>query len=225
MTKACTASSRWWSGSALALLLAAAMPGPAVADVLDDALARFAAVRSYQVTLRASGSAGGPVREVIRYAYRKPGWVRMDFVRPRPGMALIYDPERRLVRLWPFGAGGPGFSMRPQSRLLASTGGHRVDRSDIGALLTHAAALRSRGALEVAGEDALAGRRVLHVRVTGAAGITVEEVHRYELWLEADSLMPLRAEAYGLRDAPIDLVLMDDLALDVVFPEGLFDAP
>jgi outer membrane lipoprotein-sorting protein len=201
------------------------MSGPALADVLDDALAHFAAIRTYQVTLRSSGTPGGPFREVIRYTYRKPGWVRMEFVRPHQGLILLYDPEKRIVRLWPFGAKGPDFTLSPRNWLLTSAGGYSVDRSDIGVLLAKAVALRNKGALESLGEEVLADRRTLHVRVSGASGEVVEEVHRFELWLDADSLMPLKAEAYGLRDVPIDLVLMDDLALDTDFPERMFVAP
>jgi outer membrane lipoprotein-sorting protein len=203
----------------------APMSGSAFADVLDDALARFAALRNYQVTLRSSETPGGPFREVIRYAYRTPGWVRMDFVRPRQGMILIYDPEKQVVRLWPFGANGPDFSLSPQNWLLTSAGGHRVDRSDIGALLAHAAALRSKGTVELVGEEPLGGRLATHVRVTGAGDEVVDKIHRFDLWLDAESLMPLQAEGYGLRDVPVDLVRMDDLVLDVALPERLFDAP
>lgn len=201
------------------------MFGPASADVLDDALARFAAVRTYQVTLRSAETPGGPFREVIRYAYKKPGWVRMDFVRPRQGMILIYDPEKGVVRLWPFGANGPDFSLSPRNWLLTSAGGHRVDRSDIGALLAHALALRDKGVVELMGDELLDGRPSVRVRVAGTGEEVVEAVHRFELWLDADSLMPLQAEAYGLRDVPVDLVRLDDLALDVALPERMFNAP
>lgn len=201
------------------------MSGPVVADILDDALARFARVRTYEVTLRSAETPGGPSREVIRYAYRKPGWVRMDFIRPRPGMVLIYDPEQRVVRLWPFGANGPDFSVSPENWLLTSAGGHRVDRSDLGALLAHAAALRSKGAVEVLGEEPIEGRRTVHVRVLGAGDETVDKVHRFDLWLDTDSLMPLQAEGYGLDDMPVDIVQMDDLALDANLPDNVFTVP
>lgn len=208
-----------------ALMLLAAMALPARADVLDDALARFATLHSYQVTLRGSATPGTPPREVIRYTYRKPGWVRMDFVRPHQGLVLLYDPEKRSVHLWPFGARGPDFALSPRNWLLVSAGGYSVDRSDIGVLLAKAVALKNKGALESLGEETLDGRRALRVRVNGAGDEVVEEVHRFELWLAADSLMPLKAEAYGLRDAPLDLVLMDDLALDITLPENFFKAP
>lgn len=201
------------------------MSSPAFADILDDALVRFAAIRTYQATLRSAETPGGPFREIIRYVYRKPGWVRMDFVRPREGMILIYDPEKQVVRLWPFGANGPDFSLSPQNWLLTSAGGHRVDRSDIGALLAHAAAVRRKGTLELLGEEPITDRPAVHVRVVASGEEVVDKVHRFELWLDADSLMPLQAEGYGLRDAPVDLVRMDDLVLDLALPDSVFAVP
>ena len=193
--------------------------------LLDEAVARFAAVQAYRVTLRASAAADAPFREIIRYAYRKPGWVRMDFVRPYAGMILIYDPTERVVRLWPFGANGPRFSLSPDNRLLASAGGHRVDRSDLGALLAQAVALERKGRSEVLGDELLNGRAVRRLRVTGGNEEMVDEVHRFEFWLDADSLMPLKAEAIDVRGTAVDVVLMDDLELDVALPHRLFVQP
>jgi outer membrane lipoprotein-sorting protein len=129
------------------------------------------------------------------------------------------------VRLWPFGPRGPGFTLSPENWLLTSAGKHRVDRSDIGALLSHALSLRQQGAAEVLGEEPLNGRTALRLRVRGLEREEVDGVHRFDLWLDADTCMPLRAEAYDRRDVPVDLVLMDDLELDPPLPAGIFDRP
>jgi len=78
---------------------------------------------------------------------------------------------------------------------------------------------------EVLGEAPIGGRRTVHVRVVGAGTRVVEDVHRFELWLDAESLMPLQAEGYGLHDAPVDIVQMDDLALDIALPDSVFAGP
>jgi outer membrane lipoprotein-sorting protein len=51
-----------------------------MADPLSDAVDRFREVSTYQVTVRSVAADGE--RQVIRYFYRKPGWVRMEFVQP-----------------------------------------------------------------------------------------------------------------------------------------------
>ena len=225
MKRAWRASSRWWNSVFAIVTLATASGAASAADLVGDAVARYSVVESYTVTLRSYTEPGGPFREIIRYSYSKPGWVRMDFLRPHAGMVLIYDPERKAVRLWPFGPHGPGLSLDPGSWLLASAGGHRADRSDIAALLAQVAALRERGRAENLGEEALSGRRAVHLRITGLGEAEVEGVHRFDLWLDAISLMPLKVEAYGRSDVPVDFVLMDDLELNVALPRRLFEKP
>src|SRR5512147_353680 len=106
-------SKRWKIPAAVGLF--AIMSDTASADLLDDALSRYSKVETYQVTLRSSASHGGPFREIIRYAFKQPGWVRMDFSQPYSGMVLIYDPEKNRVRLWPWGSRGPDFSLSPDN--------------------------------------------------------------------------------------------------------------
>lgn len=229
-TKACMvkriwkASSKQWS-SQVTLVLLAILSSSASADLLDDALMRYSKVETYQVTLRSSAAPGGPFREIIRYTYKRPGWVRMDFRQPYDGMVLIYDPERNGVRLWPLGPKGPGFSLSPDNWLLRSGGGERVDRSDIGTLLHRAIRLRESGNAQVLGEEQMNHRDTVRLRVIGGVGDEVEGVHRFDLWLDARTLMPLKVEAYDNRDDPLDLVLMGDLRVDVPLPERAFQEP
>jgi len=214
---------QWCSQVALLLLV---MSGSASADLLDDALMRYSKVETYQATLRSSAVPGGPFREIIRYSYKKPGWVRMDFRKPHNGLVLIHDPENNGVRLWPLEPKGPDFSLSPDNGLLRSGGGERVDRSDIGTLLHRAIRLRESGNAQVLGEEEQVNHRdTVHLRVIGGAGEKVEGVHRFDLWLDDRTLMPLKVEAYDDHDAPLDIVLMDDLQVDVPLQDRAFREP
>ncbi|WP_218568631.1 DUF3047 domain-containing protein [Pseudomonas sp. 2FG] len=82
--------------------------GDVMADPLAEAELRFRALNAYQVTVRSIAVDGE--RQVIRYFYRKPGWVRMEFIQPHKGAVSPDNPQVRSPR------------------------GHRVDRSDAGAL-------------------------------------------------------------------------------------------
>ncbi|MDA8129495.1 MAG: DUF1571 domain-containing protein [Betaproteobacteria bacterium] len=217
------ALSRRWRGGITLLLLV--LSGTASADLLDDALMRYAKLETYQATLRSSAFPGGKFREVIRYTYKKPGWVRMDFQRPHPGLVLTYDPEKNGVRLWPFGPKGPDFSVSPDIAWLRSGGGERVDRSDIGTLLHRAITLRQSGNARILGKESVNHRDTVRLRVIGGAGKNVEGVHRFDLWLDDRTLMPLKVEAYDEHDAPLDIVLMDDLQIDTPLPERIFLGP
>lgn len=202
-----------------ALALLSLLPLSAMADPLTQAEARFAALHSYQVTLRSSDAAGE--QEVIHYYFRKPGWVRMDFERPHHGAVLVYAPDTRRVRLWPFGLGRwPALDLAPDSPLLRNPHGHRVDRSDVGMLLAKMRALRERGGALPLGDAVLAGRPATGLEITGAAGAAAE--HRYRVWLARDTDFPLRVDSFGADGGLIESVDMSDARIDVAFPDGFF---
>lgn len=192
-----------------------------VADLLDLAIERFGAVESYRVTIRSSHAKG---EEELRYFYRKPGLVRMEFIRPHAGAVLIYDPSTGRVRLWPFGAGRfPELHLRPDNPLIRNARGQRVDHSDVGSLLDNVRALRQDGKMKSPGAVILADRPVRHVEVAGTNDFTVAGVHRYQLWLDAASLFPVKVVSRDLNDAVIESVRMDDAEIDGTLPDSLFD--
>lgn len=62
---------------------------------------RFDQIQSYQVVMRSSSTT--EASKIIRYSYKKPGYVRMDFTQPHAGAVLTYNPDSGKVTLWPFG--------------------------------------------------------------------------------------------------------------------------
>jgi len=200
------------------LLLAGGAPAP---DPLAAALERYRDVGSYRVTLR---SGHGDDGEVIRYFYKKPGFIRMEFIRPHKGAILVYDPTAKTVRLRPFGALKPFvLSLSPDNSLVKSTQGHRVDESDIGALLRRVKRLSEHGITVMRGEEKVGERDALIVSVEGEKGHSLEGVHRYLLWLDSITLLPLKAAAYDSSGASVEEVLMDDLEVNVGLEDGLFE--
>lgn len=213
-----------WPAPALLTVLVLLFPPvsqPAMADPLSDAQERFDALHGYQVTLRSTDAAGG--REVIRYFFRKPGWVRMEFERPHRGAVLIYTPDTGRVRLWPFGLGRwPELDLAPDHPLLRNPQGHRADRSDVGALLAHMRALRAQGSASAPGGTELAGRPATVQDITGPAGGTPGAVHRYRLWLAQDTMFPLRVDSFAADGSLIESVDMGDAQIDAPLPERFF---
>lgn len=192
-----------------------------MADPLDDAQTQFAALHTYQVTVQSTAASGD--RQVIRYFYRKPGWVRMEFIQPYRGMVLIYNPGTRRVRLWPFGVTHlPSLSFAPDHPLLRSAHGHQVDRSDVGALLVNLRDLREHGGLTQLGDAQVAGRAAMGLDITGHADSAVNDVHHYRVWLTRDTLFPLRVESFDLDGTPLETVDMADAEVDVSFPDRFF---
>jgi outer membrane lipoprotein-sorting protein len=208
-----------------ALILAAALtsvsPIGAPPDALDSAIQHFRTVESYRVTIRSIHADG---KEHIRYYYKKPGFVRMEFIRPHAGAVMIYNPDTRRVRLWPFGAGNfPELSLRPENSIIRSLSGMRVDHSDVGTLFENIRALREQGSTRMLGEETADGRTVLHLMVTGGEGLAVADVHSSELWLDAASQFPVKVISRDIHDAIIETVVMESLEINGNLPEMLFN--
>src|SRR4030065_967417 len=145
-----------------AMMLAAALTGtPAIGtppDPLPAAIEHYQPVDSYRVTIRSFHTGG---EEHIRYYFRKPGFVRMEFIRPHDGAVLVYNPATQRVRLWPFVAGRfPELNLSPGNLLIRSSRGQHVDRSDVGALFENVRTLQQSGNTEVSGEESTDVRTV-----------------------------------------------------------------
>jgi len=208
-----------------ALMLAAALTGTPPAgtppDPLASAIEHYRTVDSYRVTIHSTHADG---EEYLRYYYKKPGFVRMEFIRPHAGAVLIYNPTTQSVRLWPFGVKHfPELSLSPGNPLIRSSRGQRVDHSDVGTLFENVRALREGGNAEVSGKDIMDGRTVLHLVVTGAGNFVVAGVHRHELWLDTESQFPVKGISRDRQDAIIETVMMEDLEINAALPETLFN--
>lgn len=202
-----------------ALLMTAALVSTGQ-DLLDLARVRFDAMDGYRATVSSAHAEGG---EQLRYFYRKPGLVRMEFIRPHAGAVLIYDPSEQKARLWPFGIGRfPPLSLDPGNPLIRSPRGERVDQSDVGALLDNVQALAEDGSVLLVGEETLEQRAVRHMEITGNGEHTVAAVHRFELWLDAVTLFPLKIVSHDRDDAVLETVRMDDVEIDPTLPSDLF---
>jgi outer membrane lipoprotein-sorting protein len=191
-------------------------------DPLTEAEGRFQALTTYRATIHSSHAADGE-RQVIRYAYRKPGWIRMEFVQPHRGLVLIYDPGMRKVRLWPRGVNHiPVLSFNPDNPLIRSRSGQRVDHSDVGALLANLMQLRASGSVTPLRETDHAARPALGLNIIGGAGVAVAGVHQYRVLLAHDSLFPLKVESFDAGGNLIETVEMSDVEIEVAFPENFF---
>jgi outer membrane lipoprotein-sorting protein len=201
-------------------MLAAALTGTPP-DPLASAIEHYRTVESYRVTIHSTYTDG---EEYIRYFYKKPGFVRMEFIRPHAGAVLIYNPTTQSVHLWPFGIQHfPELSLSPGNPLIRSSRGHRVDHSDVGTLFENIRILREGGNAEVSREENMDGRTVLHLVVTGSGNFVVAGVHRHELWLDTASQFPVKGISRDQQDVIIETVMMEDLEINATLPETLFN--
>jgi outer membrane lipoprotein-sorting protein len=191
-------------------------------DPVSAALARFAQVQAYQLTLRSEGGRG---EEVIHYTYRQPGYIRMDLVTPYRGAVVSYRPDTREVQLWPFGSPGQraGLTLSPTNRMVRSARGHRVDQSDVGTLLRNVQQLQRHGTTRLMNDTVIGNRPARHLVVEGDPGQRVGEVARYELWLDSEQLFPLKVVSYGGQGERLETVRLEDIVINPVLPRDVFD--
>ncbi len=182
------------------------------------ALRNYRNITTYQVTLR---SKSHNFFEEIRYYY-KSAYIRMEFIKPVPGVVLTYDPVKKEVRIRPFGFINHVVTLSPDNDIIQSSAGHKVDESDIGSLLGIVAKLQSNGKTYIMRDESLSGRQTVLVRVTGIGEFTVCGIHQYDLWLDKMTYLPLKIVAYDLREGLIEEILMDDLEIDLDLPDSLF---
>jgi hypothetical protein len=166
------------------------------------------------MTLRSVSSAGVSVE--ARYRYLKPGFIRMDFVRPHAGAVLVYDPKAGDVTLWPFGLHRfPRLALAPDNPLIQGPNAHRIDRSDIGTLLGNVRELERHGEAQLVGKEVIGARDTSYLTVTGAQGYDVAGVGHYQIWLDLTIGLPIKVISTDAQGELIETVLMDDLRVDV----------
>lgn len=192
------------------------------ADVISSAIENYERITTYKVTLRSRSEESS---EKIRYFYKKPGYVRMEFVEPHNGSVLVYDPTSNEVKVRPFGfIKSLIFTLSPDNRFIKSSKGHTVDESDIGALLEMVHALKMNGTVEVLGNKRIGDKETIKVNVTGRDGFTVDSnINRYLLWMDTGSFLPVKVSAYDQDGDMIEEVLMDDLEINIELGSGLFE--
>ena len=200
----------------LVLISATSLSG----GLVHSAMESYKNVETYQVTLKSRSSASS---EIIRYYYKKPGFVKMEFIMPHNGAILVYNPSTNKVRLRPF----PFLksfilTLSPDSKLIRSAKGHTVDASDIGALLKTAKMLQDRGETEILGDNDVDSRPAVLINIKGEGDFAVDGIHQYFLWFDKNTSLPIKAASYDVKGELLEEVLMNDLEINVEFPEDFF---
>lgn len=204
----------------LGLTLAVTLLSADSINPIQTAMDYYQGIKAYEVTIK---SASGGKTEIMRYHFKKPGHVRMDFVIPFKGAVLIYDPANNNAKLWPFGYHRfPSFTLSPTNSIIQSSTGQRVDRSDVGVLYRNVKTLQENGSTKIAGIESIGERETLHLTVTGDNGFAIGAVTRYQLWLDRSNGFPIKVISYDKNGRVIETVNMTELTVSPEFPAGFF---
>ena len=148
----------------------------------------------------------------------------MDFIQPHKGAALVYNPKTDNVRLRPFGIFEPFvLTLKPQNKLITSAKGHTVDHSDIGSLLQNVYLLYQKGTAVLIGEEQINGRDCIVLQIMGNKEETVENLHRYDLWMDKELYLPVKVKSFDVDGRLVEHVLINDLKVNVQFPSLFFE--
>ena len=187
---------------------------------IQSALEKFKEIKSYSVTLRSSSKG---TQEEIKYYFKKPGFVRMDFIKPYNGTILVYNPLTKKVTLRPVGFfKSLVLTLKPDNPILKSSKKHTVDKSDIGVLLSDVKELASHGKTSVMREEKVGDRDCIVIDVTGKRRLAENEVAQYLLWLDKEIFLPVKIEAYDQSGNLVEKVLMDDLQINIDLLDEFF---
>lgn len=193
----------------------------ALSDPISGALMRWNELNTYTVTLK-SGEDGN-YSEIIRYFYKKPGFIRMEFEKPYKGAVLVYKPRQKKVKIRLSGLlRSFTFTFSPDNSIVKSSKGHRVDESDMGSLLKMVKKLQNNGELRILGDEIVGGREVVQVVIEGNGDHSVDGAHSYHLWLDKTAGLPIKVMAFDITGALVEQVLMDDLKVDMELKDDIF---
>ena len=116
-------------------------------------------VKDYQaeVELKIYDRAGSVKIERFIYTFKKPKWIRLDFLSPHPGMILVYPDKNGKVLVIPSGLlRMVRFHLALDNSLLREPSGQRIDQTDMGLLIKnmrHSLTDRCRGAPSISEDE------------------------------------------------------------------------
>ncbi len=187
---------------------------------LEEAIRLFEEeYRSYSYVMKVNHDESEDIDMVLRYYYLKPGFVRMEMLKPFKGVVLTYDPERGRAYLRPFERlKGFVLDLDPGSRLIRGPSDHRVDESDVLTLLTTVRELLRNGRMEVR-----EGEGEITLEVVGREGYTVRRnIARFLIRLSKETLFPLYAGAFDPEGELIEEVFFEDIRINLQLDPSFF---
>jgi outer membrane lipoprotein-sorting protein len=166
-----------------------------VASIIGKMETAYRRVTDYQTETEVTVYREGRIVDTkrFRYTFRKPNHIRVDFEAPHPGMILVYPDEDGKVVVKPGGwAGFLRFHLAPDSFLLKTASGQRIDQTDMGLLIhniSHSVTDRRRGEVRLSEEDG----RVL-IEVLAEDHFLAPILTRYRFYIDEKLWLPVEVQ-------------------------------
>lgn len=198
-------------------------PDHVAAAILERINAAYAKVQAYQAEVESSEYHKGRLEETrsFRYAFQKPGRLRIDMHHPHAGMQLTYPDARGRVRVR-FG-GWLGFAslrLQPENRLFATRSGQRIDQSDLGLLIRNIGRSIAEGHSDTLRIEEQPGRVLVEVLAADhfLSGVTT----RYRFLIDRVLWLPVAVTESTPQGVMKRTTLFNDLQINPAFPEEYF---
>ncbi len=192
---------------------------------VDRMKAGYIRVADYQTDMEVTEYRDGKVIEKRRflYTFMKPNRIRVDMESPYHGMILVYPDRDGKVFVKP--AGWMGFMklhLAPDSSLLKSRTGQRLDQTDLGLLIGNISRSLTdwrRGEVKVSREDDR-----LHIEVLSQDHFHGGVLTLYRFAIDTTRWLPAAVEEFTPDGIPKRKVLFRNLRTSVALPEDFFRA-
>ena len=194
-----------------------------VETLLKKMEAAYDQVKDYQtdVEILLFKEDGSFKTEKSLYTFKKPKWIRLDFVSPHPGMMLVYpDPDGKVL-MKPQGVLSIlTFHLTLDDPLLGSPSGQRLDQTDLGVLIKnirHSVTDQRRGPVSLS-ED----KEAIRIQVLADDHFREGVETRYQFLISKELWLPVEVGESTTDGVQEGRIIFRNLRTNINVPDDLF---
>lgn len=187
--------------------------------------AAYGSTRDYQARLVISGFGKDPSFRSphrLRYVFKKPNRIRIDFEHPHPGMTIVYPDALGRVVVRPMrGISSMLFHFMPESAFVEISPGQQIHQTDLGLLIENIG--RSVSSLMLGDLQIEESGDLLVIRVLSDNPFAKGTPTRYRYTIDKKLWLPVAVEESTASRVPKRKVVYEDLKTNTDVPDGTFD--
>jgi outer membrane lipoprotein-sorting protein len=194
-----------------------------VETVLENMKVAYDKVKDYQteVGITFFEKDGSSRTETTLYTFKKPKWIRLDFVSPRPGLIMIYPDRNNKVFIKPRGLLSIlGFHRPLDDPLLKSPTGQRINQTDLGLLIKnirHGVTDQRRGPVSILEDD-----NTIQIEVLADDHFLEGVETRYQFLISKELWLPVEVSASKENGVQEWRIVFRNLRTNINVPDALF---
>lgn len=194
-----------------------------VEQVLQEMETAYDEVKDYQAEVEVIlfPKAGSMKSERSLYTFKKPKWIRLDFLSPHPDMIVIYPDPNGKVIVKPQGLlSGITLHLKLDDPFLQTPSGQRINQTDIGLLIRnirHSVTDQRRGPVSLS-ED----KDTIQIEVLADDHFRERLETRYRFLISKEFRLPVEVGASTLSRVPEGRIIFRNLRTNINVPDDLF---